>query len=342
MPLPILPLAVAAGAAWYLLSRKEDYPTVPAPEAGANKVSTTIPTPDGKGMTIITDAMTADIMLRTASTADPAACDALAETLAKQGKASEAAAMRGLAKILRDYQAGLVPKADVGLGAADLARIQAAITSQDPAQMRAVAKDLRARGFIGQALSLENAAAAVEAVEKQQASTPSVVVTTPPALPQTATVPTVPMAVPLPTAPPSVVVTPPALPQATVPTPVIPSAPTAPVVTPTKRRLAADALVKHLTVNPPGKRKEDKTLVAIYQKAAGLKDDGLMGPGTARSLNEPGSGGHVPPAPRRWPSGTYTQALKDYKTWLLEQKLSDPARAAEWDTAITHAKDFWP
>ena len=100
--------------------------------------------------------------------------------------------------------------------------------------------------------------------------------------------------------------------------------------------------MRHLQVDAPAKRRENQALVREYQAAAGRASDGLYGPGDAKSLADPASGGHVPPPPRYWPKKTYQSAIQSYEAWLMNQAEQDPPRATEWRLAKADARRYYP
>ena len=328
--MPVFLLLAAAGVGLYLLLKE---PEVGEPGVAAEgKVVLDMPMPDGTTKRLYVHPQVASGMMMAAGTQDPARMRAYADVLQKGGYIEEAKAMRATAKITEVWKAsggafapGVTPapspkaaeQAAPELPPDLLKRMQAVLTTQDPADMRRVAAILRQRGYGEAADSLEAAAAVV-------ANLPGAPSVTRPVTPKT----------PLPT---PTVVTPRVLPRAPVPVPARVPAPAT-----TARRRAADALVRHLTVAAPAKRKEDKGLVRAYQSTAGLTTDGLYGPGTAKSLASPESGGHVPPPPRYWPKRRYGEAARQYESWLALQGINDPAREAEWSAARATARKYYP
>jgi hypothetical protein len=222
-----------------------------------------------------------------------------------------------------------------------MAKEAAAVAAGDPIAMRKVAAELRKLGnpdAVKAAESLEAAAAVIEAGQAAAKPTSStvpvpstpVIVATSPSLPQIAT-PTVTLPTPVVT-----------VPTAALPAPV-PQAPASP------RRNAADALVRYLSTDPAYKTHDSQleSLMGSYVSTLGQSPTGgnlMYGPGTAKTLAEPESGGHTPPTPRYWPAGyaKYTAAIKNYEAWLRDKAAQDPARAAEWNSALSHARDYYP
>ena len=76
--------------------------------------------------------------------------------------------------------------------------------------------------------------------------------------------------------------------------------------------------------------KEDRTMVRNFQKAEGLKDDGLYGPKTALEIADYGV---VPPNPYYWPKSNWVQAKKDYQAGLRDAGSRFPELRAEFETA---------
>ncbi|MDD5544383.1 MAG: hypothetical protein PHX83_14535 [Acidobacteriia bacterium] len=218
-------------------------------------------------------------------------------------------------------------------------KVAAAIASNNPAQMRAVAAELRAAGNTTGAQSLEqiatlnesgNAAiqAGVAAVTKILQGTPATSSTAPtPAQPTPAQ--------PLPSAPTpqpvsvTVPTTPWQLPSATVPQ--LPTGPVWPETNAAKVDLAArtNAMLKQ---SKP--YSENTALVKQFQSQEGLTPvDGLWGPGSAVRLAQ--QYGIVPAAPYYWSKDkTKVPAQKAaYAATMAALAAKDPARAAEWQNA---------
>lgn len=350
MPIPLIPIVAAGAAAYLLLSggkkepvKKDGSSSVKAAPKG--KVTTTVPTPDGKGYKLTTDPQTLASIMATAAENDSLKLRTLETILYNQGKKEEAKACEYLAQIIdakKAKKAGKAPQALTTIPAELAAEVLKVAVSGDPKAMRVLAAKLRALGYPEQAASWEEAATIAEAAAKQSKAPP---IPRPPETPVVHEEPKVDVRPPTPKMP--------APKPASKPVPAKPlpkpakkvktsTPPMKQPAKPTARRLAADALVKHLAVDQPGPRKESTGLISAYQSAIGVKADGKYGPGTARTLAEPESGEYVPPPPRMWPVATYAQAVKDYEAWLLMKKAADGARAAEWQAAYEHARDFWP
>jgi hypothetical protein len=217
----------------------------------------------------------------------------------------------------------------------------AAVAAGDSVAMRKVAAKLRKLGTpeaVKAAESLEAAAAVIEAGQATAtAALPTSVVAVPTmaeagqaadALPTQAA-----DALPIPVV---------AVPTEALPVPV-PQAPASP------RRNAADALARYLSSDPAYKTHDSQleSLMGSYVSTLGQSPTGgnlMYGPGTAKTLAEPESGSHTPPTPRYWPAGyaKYTAAIKNYEAWLRDKAAQDPARAAEWNSALSHARDYYP
>lgn len=187
--------------------------------------------------------------------------------------------------------------------AATIAGIQAALLTADPAKMREMANDLDNQGFKSQAASLR---AAADAVELAMKNAPKVTQATPgiPSIPGVAT------------------------PAAGAPAPL----PMTPQVDPARALAASVAL----EIAGSSKGRENKNLVAQYQKqeqsrgqAVG-KIDGLYGPKTALTLAT--DFGIVPPKPLYWPVNP-TPSKNSYRATLNAIAKADPQRAEEWQRA---------
>lgn len=353
MLIPII-IVAAAGAAAYFWLTNPDPKTLPGagsnvPRPGDDPTRAPYVLPDGR--TISTHPAVGYAIYQAVSSQDVAYMRNTARQLRDLGWPSEA---DELDKIAAQFPKGSSPGATVGarpptpaigpeLPQQHLEVLQQVVIRQNPAEMRALATKLRAAGFNDAAASLEKAAADVEAANArpvpQPVYTPVQVAPqpayqTPAALPQYAPLPAqLPtISVPTPTSPPMVV---------TVPVPPPPALPV-PTVGLTPRRAAADALVRHLQVDAPAKRKEDASLVRAYQAAAGRATDGKYGPGDAKSLADAASGRHVPPPPRYWPKVGYQAAKTSYDTWLSQQQQADPARTGEWTVAKAQSGRYYP
>lgn len=339
---PIILLAAGGAVALYYLMKGEGEAkavTGTVTPVGGGKVRTIVPTPDGKGYELIASKEDVAAIMAMSKSNDASKMQYMARQYRALGKTSEAQACEHIASLIALNQATggrYTPKASTTPAvssqppAALVSQLVAATNAQNTTTMRRIAAQMRALGFEGQAVSIEGAAATIEQAKK--AKVPPVVTTqpkTPVVVPKAPSV-SVP-ALPMPTVEPIPV----KVKTTGLPKPV-------PQVAATPRRATADLLVKHLTVDAPPKKKEDQSIVSAYQSAAGLKADGLYGPGTAKSLATSASGEHVPPAPRRWPKSTYAKALKEYQSWLTLKMAQDPARASEWADAKRRAKDFYP
>jgi peptidoglycan hydrolase-like protein with peptidoglycan-binding domain len=87
----------------------------------------------------------------------------------------------------------------------------------------------------------------------------------------------------------------------------------------------ARSLVRHLEQATPGH--EDRELVRRFQRANGLNDTGVYGPGTAEAI---ASLGLVPPRPFEWPSKKTFKVKARYKATMREHARRDPDRASAW------------
>lgn len=338
---PII-LLVGAAAGLYLLLRDSDEASA-APgvgsvrPAGGGMARTEVPTAQGGTYELISTPEDIAAIMAMARGGDPSNMAIMGRQYAAMGKHREAKACEHLSAYLALHQATggrYSPKVSPAPAVSSqppprlVTELAAAVERGDTQAMRTIAAQMRAMGFEGQAASIEGAAGVLESQRAARTTvrkTPVVVRKTTPVLPPIVKTPP-----PITFKPKPVSVSTRGLPEPE------------PMPAPTPRRATADLLVKHLTVDAPPKKKESQAVVKAYQKAAGLTDDGLYGPGSAKSLADPASGSHVPPPPRRWPKATYAKAAKAYESWLALKQAQDPARAAEWAEAIKHARDFYP
>lgn len=215
-----------------------------------------------------------------------------------------------------------------------LAKIQTAVATADPVQMRMVADEVERAGFKPQADSLRAAATAVQTAIQQA-----------PAAPRPPTASPAPPGPPPPAAPP-IVSTSPGLPPIinTQGVPIVspgPSVlPSAPAASPSPERQLAARMASNLTTSPAGR--EDQNLVRVFQtqeKARGHyvgNIDGLYGPKSALALAT--DFGIVPPKPRYWPKNNKVKAKQDYANALLGFAARDLPRQEEWSAAARAAQ----
>ena len=108
------------------------------------------------------------------------------------------------------------------------------------------------------------------------------------------------------------------------------------VIPKTQLELKADAVTRHLLAlqakhGMPGARgREDMTLIKGFQKLAGVKEDGKMGPGTTALLAKLGQ--MVIPLVMYWPANSGPQAVANYRT-ALEKIASDKETMGDTTTA---------
>jgi hypothetical protein len=204
----------------------------------------------------------------------------------------------------KPHAANEVPPADV------LQRITAALATNDPKQIRAVAAQLRKEGWVYQADQLMAAAATLE---QAQAIVPI--------LPPTAQETGVPAGtVVFPDVAPAV--QPPAL-----------NLPSAPAVQPSSDASDGQGLAievqRMLTSSTP--YHEDRALVKRWQLAEGVKaPDGMYGPNAAKLAMKYGL---VPVKPFYWSKTSAAQQKQQWKALMNSRAKKDPSRAAEWQAA---------
>jgi len=175
----------------------------------------------------------------------------------------------------------------------DLAqRMVTALALGDPAKLRVVASELRARGFNADADKLDAEAAKIEAGGKPSVTPPSSSTGKPPA-----------------SSPPTTASPPPQQPGA------LPGTTAGPVTD--AKQLAAAAVAR---------APKDATKVRAFQTQEGLVSDGKYGPKSATALIKYG---FVPPTPIAWPNdNNASRAL--YIALLKAQADKDPVRREEW------------
>lgn len=232
-------------------------------------------------------------------------------------------------------------------------RILKVLATNDPAQIRALAAEVRRLGFPQQADDLERAARAIEK-ERARRTSPGLPVTIQPVGPGVPVTPPkrkrkpkkrkprVKKPAPRPVERPPVVVRPPKKrvplppepPRATPPEPP-PPPPAPPIKKPIPipppldpRKALAVQVAEMLAAATKGT--ENKAMVKAYQAQEGLKPSGFYGPGTGKSFIKYGI---VPPKPFYWPRRGTSASKNDYRKNLLFQATKDPARAAEWQQA---------
>ena len=387
MPLPIIiPIAAGAAALYLLLTSssgkatsssgkvtsKENASTVKQESGGT--VTTVVPTVDGKGYKLTTTPAKLGTIMAEATQNDAGKMTVLAAKFKAKGDKREATACNHLAAVIATNKAtGGKPVSEAtattitqqAAAAVDkvtavksdgatfsdpnpstdlVSKLKKAVEEGNVANLRKLADQLDAAGFPMQAAAARAAADDLESSLKE-AKTAAI----PPILPtptaQTPAVITTPGVATAPQFTPAAIPQLPALPAATpaLPTPLA----QAPL---TQRRLAADALVRHLSVDRPGFGKENQAIVKAYESALGESPSGKYGLGLAYSLAEPESGAHVPPPPRYWPAsatsiakwGNYIKSAEKFDQWLMSEQMKDQARSAEWQSAYQHARDFWP
>lgn len=225
------------------------------------------------------------------------------------------------------------PKASSGSTTATSvdARVAAALATNNPATIRALAKELE-KTHPQVAADLRKAA---DELDAKLAASQAAAKVPPPVAPKPAPTPA---PTPAKTKPPKVVEPAPVMP----PAPKIVEPPTAGVEIepPAVHRERGLILAKHLTGKKKGQ--EDKSLVEQYQRSynrqvagrgegTGLNPDGKYGYATARSLGELDL---VPPKPLYWGAGGSYAALqqeqKDWKAWCNANAAKDAARKPEW------------
>lgn len=348
-------------------------------------VTTTIPTVDGDGYKLTTTPAKLGAIMAMATTNDAGKMTVMAAQFKMNGDTKEAIACNHLAAVIATHKAtgGKPPKKGTAKKTTKAAEasvekvpvvvksdgmpanpnpsitlineLKKAVETGNVAELRKLADQLDAAGFPMQAAAARAAADELEDSLKEAQNVPIPPILPAPAPTPVAPTPTVittpgfataPQLTPMPAAPVL-----PALPAAPVAVPQVPALPApVPQAPPTQRRLAADALVKHLGVDRPAYGKENVAIVKAYEMALGESPSGKYGLGLAYSLNEPESGAHVPPPPRYWPAsaasiakwGNYIKAAENYDSWLMSQQMKDGARSSEWQSAYQHARDFWP
>lgn len=342
MALPLLPIALVAGAAaaaWYLL-KGDDNATPGAgvkglpgaaanvPRPGDDPARTNMVMPDGS--TVSTHPAVGLAMLQAVNTGDPNYIRNTAKQLRYFGWTTEAAQLEKVANSLGKPNSGTampglaLPQAAVPTMAPDLpeqylAGMQAVINRGNPAEMRAYAAKLREAGYTIAADSLDRAAFITEQAIAAEAAGKKAAAAAAAAAAATASQGAASQSA-----------------ESQEPI-VLPEM----VVTPkSPRREAADTLVRHLSETR--KPNENQEIVKRYQALAGRSVDGKYGPGDAKSLAEDASGRHVPPAPRYWPKATYRQAKQEYDAWLTSKKYSDAARSDEWSAALASSGENYP
>jgi hypothetical protein len=97
-------------------------------------------------------------------------------------------------------------------------------------------------------------------------------------------------------------------------------------------RIQAQALLLNLERNPLGK--EDRRLVADFQRNNSLRASGNYTPETALTLAEDYG---LPPPPPYWPTKGRRKSKENYKRKLLALAARDPQRAEEFERAAKNA-----
>lgn len=361
--LPLIPIA-AGGALLYLLltgDKKASAATAPkkstVTKVAGGKVTTSIPTVDGRGYKLTTTPKLLAAIMAMSKTNDAGKMTVMAAQFMREGKVNEAIACNHLAAVIATHQAtggkAVSPKAAkasteaaakppqvVAATNPPLALVneltKAIAAGSTPDDLRALADRFDDAGFPAQAASIRAAADEAEAALKESSTPKAAPQAAPKVAKKTPGFATAPVFTPKKAAP--------AAPRPK--TPALPKPKKAKKLS--ARRLAADALVRELGARRPPYGQENRALTAAYQDTLGVTGDGKYGPGTAKTLAEPASGAHVPPPPRTWPAGVtgtmpkYISAANDYDKWLMAQKSADKARAGEWQAAYLHARDFWP
>lgn len=223
-----------------------------------------------------------------------------------------------------------------------LAKIQAAFTAADPAQLRQLADEVEKAGFKAQADDLRAFAKKVEDAIKQAP------VSKPPASPTLPPTPSNPGQLP-PVSPLPGIVPPLAKPGSvtTLPEVVITATPglSDPLPTPAAQQQKLLAGKVALMLRNTAKGKEDKGLVMAFQQqeldaghgpggafgATPSKADGLYGPKSALQLAR--FYGIVPPKPFYWAKNTWLNDKKNYRAEMARFAAVDPQRADEWSQA---------
>lgn len=230
------------------------------------------------------------------------------------------------------------PGADSTPPAELLAKIQAAFTAADPAQLRQLADEVERAGFKAQA---DDMRAFAKKIEEAIRATPTA---KPPATP---TIPPTSSSGPLPQVSPLPGIVPPLAPSTpgkvtTLPEVVITASPQ-PTPAAQNAKLLAGKVA--LMLRNASKGREDQGLVQAFQQqeldanhgpggsfgTTPGKADGMYGPKSALQLAR--FYGIVPPKPLYWSKNNWLQDKKNYRLEMSRFAAVDPQRADEWTAA---------
>jgi len=227
---------------------------------------------------------------------------------------SDAAIKKEVEAMTPEQQAALKATAAAAEAKDWLLAIASAVKTQSPTVLRELAAKMQAAGMKEGAADLLELAAKLE-------KPPTPAGQAPPTLAKPPTTATKPK--PKPTTKPPTTKPPTTAPVLPKPTPTPTPKPTADGA----KRQQAGTLKSHLATAV--RYKEDRTKVAAYQKANSLLNDGMYGPGTARSFWTIYK--IVPVNPYYWSKSTASKDMAAYQAFLDTIKADSPSKAAEVD-----------